>query len=299
MIDPRRARVLGLVDHCGTVTAAAAALHLTPSAASQQIRLLARELGVDLLIHEGRRVRLTPAGHELVAQARDLEARWEGARARILAAAPGGLGLIRMSGFPSAVSGLLAPAAGRLLADDPTADVRIEEVETGPAVERLLADRTDVAVIVPTGDAPGRGDPRFEQAPLLDDPLDLLVRSDHPFAGRAEVPLVAAADERWIMCAPERSDQQALLLAACAAAGFVPRVVHRAVEWSVLVALVSAGLGVCLAPRLMGDPFDDEVVRVPLTDDSRPSRRVLTCVRAGSTSQPHIASALAALNPAR
>src|SRR5436190_1852241 len=49
MIDLRRLHVLRAVAHYGTVTAAARALHFTPSAASQQIRQLARDLDVDLL----------------------------------------------------------------------------------------------------------------------------------------------------------------------------------------------------------------------------------------------------------
>ncbi|UXI82120.1 LysR family transcriptional regulator, partial [Streptomyces vinaceusdrappus] len=69
MIDLRRLHVLRAVSHYGTVTAAARALHFTPSAASQQIRQLARDLGVDLLEPQGRGVRLTPAAESLLAHA--------------------------------------------------------------------------------------------------------------------------------------------------------------------------------------------------------------------------------------
>src|SRR3712207_2910281 len=65
------------VAHYGTVTAAARALHVTPSAASQQIRQLARELGVDLLEPQGRGVRLTPAAESLLAHADAIQARWD------------------------------------------------------------------------------------------------------------------------------------------------------------------------------------------------------------------------------
>ena len=58
-IDLRRLRVLRMLDQRGTVSAAAAALHLTPSAVSQQIAGLARETGVQLLEKRGRGVRLT------------------------------------------------------------------------------------------------------------------------------------------------------------------------------------------------------------------------------------------------
>ena len=54
MID-RRLQVLRMVAARGTVTAAAEALRYTPSAVSHQLRTLARDLGVALLEHEGRR----------------------------------------------------------------------------------------------------------------------------------------------------------------------------------------------------------------------------------------------------
>ena len=58
MLDPHRLRVLQQVDQHQTLTAAAAAMFLTPSAVSQQIKQLSRELGIPLLAREGRTVRL-------------------------------------------------------------------------------------------------------------------------------------------------------------------------------------------------------------------------------------------------
>ena len=65
-VDLRRLHVLRMIDAHGTVTAAAAALHLTPSAVSHQMRQLAREVDVELVEPHGRGVRLTAAGRSLV-----------------------------------------------------------------------------------------------------------------------------------------------------------------------------------------------------------------------------------------
>ena len=80
-IDLRRLQLLRLVHEHGTVTAAAGRVHLTPSAASHQLRQLSRDLGVPLLEPTGRNVRLTQADEKLVAHADALHARWEQARA--------------------------------------------------------------------------------------------------------------------------------------------------------------------------------------------------------------------------
>ena len=77
VIDVRRLRLLRELDNRGTVAATAAALHLTPSAISQQLAALSREAGVTLLDPVGRRVRLTPAAKVLLRHADEIFAQLE------------------------------------------------------------------------------------------------------------------------------------------------------------------------------------------------------------------------------
>jgi DNA-binding transcriptional LysR family regulator len=289
MIDLRRLHVLRMLDEHRTVTAAAAALYLTPSAVSQQIRLLGRDLGIDLLERVGRGVRLTPAARVLLGHADRLYAEWEGVLAEA-AAAPAG-GVLRLCGFPTALAALLAPAAAELR----DTGVAAELTETGNAecFTLLLAGAADIAVVLPAPDAPPRDDPRFDQQPLLHDPFDLVVPADHPLASAETVDLSAAADEAWI--GADRGDDSAIVMAACSAAGFAPRIAHSTEGWNAAVALVAHGFGVCLMPRLATIPGHNRVVRIPLRGTPAPSRTVLTCVRRGSRGQPTIARGLAAL----
>jgi DNA-binding transcriptional LysR family regulator len=294
-VDLRRLHVLRMVAQHGTVTAAAAALHLTPSAVSHQLRTLAHELGVPLLEPHGRRVRLTPAGETLVAYADTLHADWERARADLAQyAADGTAGVLRLAGFPTVVAGLLAPAARQLRAELPRLVVHISEVETADGFDLLLAGETDIAVVVPMPDTPPLDDPRFDQQPLLSEPLDLYVPVDHPLADQPEVVLTDAAHEDWITAAPDASDCAALVAAACTAAGFAPKIVHRAKDVVAVAALVSYGLGVSLVPRLAPVPSVHPVVRIPLRDPA-PARHILSCVRRGSDQQPLIARGLEAI----
>ncbi|MER7544901.1 LysR family transcriptional regulator [Actinomadura sp.] len=298
MIDLRRLHMLRLVHQYGTVTSAAEALHLTPSAVSHQLRELARELKVPLLEPQGRKVRLTPAAHLLIEHADGLLARWEEALADLESHRAGAAGPLRMCGFTTAVGGLIAPAAGALLRDDPGLRVEVRECDTDVAMGLLAAGETDIAVIEPTPDAPPPGDPRFDREPLLEEAYDLIVPAGHPLAGRAGVRLEHAAEEVWISVAPEVCAHYQQVLTYCGAAGFTPRFAHHATTWSVIWALVANGLGVSLVPRLAGGPADQPVVRVPLTGDAVPRRRVLTCVRRGSRSNPLIVRGLRALHDA-
>ncbi|GLY79591.1 LysR family transcriptional regulator [Actinoallomurus iriomotensis] len=296
MIDPRL-RTLRVLREEGTVTATAEVLHLTPSTVSQQLRGLARDLGVRLLEADGRRVRLTPAAYTVLDHTDTLFAQWERARAEIAAHRRGVSGEVRFAAVSSALAALVVPAAERLRAEHPGLAVRMAEQESEKVFALLLAHRTDIAVVIPTADGSPPDDPRFDQRPLLDEPQDLLVPPAHPLAGDGTAELAAAARDPWIG-SPDRADQHHLMLTACAAAGFTPRIAHHANEWFAVSALVAAGFGVALVPRLAPLPPDDEVVRVPLRGNPVPSRRIITCVRRGSDRQAPVAHGLAALREA-
>lgn len=289
MIDLRRLHVLRAVSHYGTVTAAARALHFTPSAASQQIRQLARDLGVDLLEPQGRGVRLTPAAESLLAHADAIEARWDEAELDLRAEEGAPAGPLRVTGFPVAVSVLLAPMAVRLRERHPRLSVRIREVEVAESFDLLFEGEADLAVVEATSSNPPSADARFDQRPLLDDPFDLVVPEGHPLAGREGVDLALAADEPWIAPVP-RSPCRPHVMSACGAAGFTPDVVHHALDWNVVAHLVAHGLGVALVPRLARLTPQLPIVRVRCVN--RPHRKLLTCTRSGGHRRPAVAAAL-------
>jgi DNA-binding transcriptional LysR family regulator len=295
MIDLRRLHVLRAVAHHGTVTAAAQALHLTPSAASQQVRQLARELGVALLEPQGRRVHLTAAARALLGHADAIEERWQRAEADVLAADPAcPAGPLRMCGIPTAVSCLLAPAAADLRRRWPSVAPQVREAGPLECYDLVFSGDADLAVTETTPDGPPLTDTRFEQVRLLDDPFDLLTAPDHPMAGRDPVELAELAAEPWVLGTAGSPPRQQVV-ALCNSAGFTPSVVHEALEWTAVAHLVGHGLGVSLVPRLARLPDQPPVVRTPLTGAAAPTRRFVTVTRCGSRAAPAIAAGLALL----
>ncbi|WP_320774584.1 LysR family transcriptional regulator [Streptomyces sp. CRN 30] len=292
MIDLRRLHVLRAVAHYGTVTAAARALHFTPSAASQQIRQLARDLGVDLLEPQGRGVRLTTAAESLLTHADAIQARWEEAERDLRAEEGAPAGPLQVIGFPVAVSVLLAPLAARLRDRHPRLAVRIREAVVPESFDLLFEGEADLAVVEATPQNPSMADARFDQRPLLDDPFDLVVPDGHPLAARESVHLGEAARETWIAPVPE-SPCRLQVMSACGAAGFAPDVVHHAHDWDVTAHLVAHGLGVALIPRLAHLTPHLPITRLPCAD--RPHRKLLTCTRRGAHRRPAVAAALAEL----
>jgi hypothetical protein len=61
----------------------------------------------------------------------------------------------------------------------------IVEADPVECFDLLLADDADIAVVVATPSLPPTVDPRFDQQPLLDDPLKLLVPAGQPALGAA------------------------------------------------------------------------------------------------------------------
>lgn len=292
MIDLRLLHTLRVLHSEGTVAATARALHLSPSAVSQQLRQLAQQVDAELLRQEGRILRFTPAGRVLLRHADVLHTQWERARGELAAQGGGSDRTLRLEGFATAMASLLVPTTRELRDADPPVHARIHESDTRLSYQRLLADQADIAVLTPHPDSPTADDPRFEQRPLMDDFLDLVVPSGHPLAGSGPVDLAAAAEDDWIM---PHHDQDRLIQTLCGAAGFSPRRVHHSDEWPVVLEMIGHGLGVCLVPRLVSVAGLPDVARVPLRGGTPPARRVLTAVRRGSAGQPVVAAGLTAL----
>jgi DNA-binding transcriptional LysR family regulator len=294
MID-RRLTVLRAIARHGTVTAAAEVCRLTPSAVSHQMQALAKELDVVLLEHVGRNVRLTAAAETLLGHAQTLAAQWERAQADLASHREAELtGTLRFAGFSTAAALVVPRAMARLRTEHPGLRLHLREIEPARAFDLLAAGDTDVAAVVATPSIPSRSDPAFEQYPLIAEPLDVLVGPTHRLADREAVALTEVAADPWIVGRPERAYHQLVTL-ACTSAGFDPPVAHYADEWDTGAALVAAGFGVALVPRLAALPGHHDTRRIPVAGPSGPTRHILAAIRAGSAEQPVIAAGLDAL----
>ncbi|MCA1221109.1 LysR family transcriptional regulator [Streptomyces sp. 8L] len=294
MIDLRRLTALRAIARYGTVTAAAASLHLTPSAASQQMRQLSRDVGAPLLEPYGRRVRLTPAAWVLLRHAERMEDYWQQAEAELATTRSAALsGTLRLAGFPTAVSILLAPVAAQLQHVSPTLTVEVREAEPADCFDLLFSGDTDLAVVEATADNPPLSDAAFAQHPLFDDPFELLTCVNHPLVGRPSVAFHDLAEESWVVGFPGDSARQ-LILAACNSVGFSPAIAHQAREWSAVASLVANGLGIALIPATAALPPHPQLIRTSLAGSVRPVRQFVRVVRSGSDRHPAI-SAVASL----
>ncbi|GIG41879.1 LysR family transcriptional regulator [Cellulomonas phragmiteti] len=275
-MDARALETLRAVGSQGGVTAAARVLHLTPSAVSQQVALLQREVGVPLTERVGRGLRLTPAGEALAEAALDVAVALERARAACDRFLTRPQGLVRVSAFQSAALLLLPALLTRVAAiDGLTLECSDEDVAQDDFV--ALTDRMDVVIAHrPDEEAGWPGGDALRVVPLLREPLDVAVPLDHPLAQRTQVGPADLRDVPWI-AVREGFPVARVLAGVGARSGAAPRIVHRVNDFHVVEALVEAGHGVSLLPRYAFGG-GARVRLVPLTG-VRAGRRIDALVR--------------------
>ena len=242
-MDERQLRVLREVGELGSVTAAAEALLVTPSAISQQLRLLQRSMPVPLTERDGRRVVLTAAGRALAGAAADVESALARARQVVDEFAEQPDAVVSVAAFHSAAAAFF-PSLLRA-ADGPRVSLHDEDVpqDEFPPLTReydvVLAHRLDHADAWPRTVA---------VTPLLHEPLDVAVPVDHPLASKRSLSPRDVAGEPWITV-HDGFPLMATIEAIGAAANHRLELVHRVNEFTVVTELVAGGAGLALIPR--------------------------------------------------
>ena len=296
MIDLEAVTSLRAVDTYGSVAAAAQALGYTPSAISQQVKRLERQTGVDLLERVGRGVVLTDQGRTLVTSASRVLDDLERIEAELHASTRAVSGTLRLAAFSTATRGLIAPIVATLHATYPQLAIQLLESEPWDAVDLVATGRRDLGVVHRWGGVPLSVPEHLIVTPLLTDTADVIMRADHPLARRTYVTPALLADAEWI-ATPEGTICRQWLMRMYDGVGHPPHITHQSMEFDNHLALVRAGLGVALVPRLGRSDLGSELVALPCREPVS-ERQVLAVHRRSMTSSPALQAVLQALRDA-
>ena len=210
------------------------------------------------------------------------------ARADLAAWTDGEIGRVRIGALSTGIASIVAPGMARLRETQPGIELTVKEVEAPEAFTLLDTGELDLVVSVDYRDAPGRSDSRYQRVDLITDRMDVVLPVGHPLATerawRDGITLELLADEPWVSSSPV--DPCSMITAAvCAVAGFSPDIRHECLEWDAAAALVAAGAGVALIPRLARPLRPAGLVTLPVVG-SPASRLIFGIVRAGAHASP-------------
>lgn len=224
---------------------AAQRLHIAQPALSHAIRQLERELGADLFTRTTRQVQLTPAGEFLYTDAlRVLDSVDDSVRG-VRRVVEGRQGLVRI-GFTGTSAYSQLPKIARVL-NEQLPEIALEihaDLLTPAQVEGLNSARLDLGVLRPPVEGEG-----LTLRTITTEDLVLALPADHRLVEQPDVAMGDLHTEDWVLYTDTHSAMNDAMLRACRAAGFAPRHRHTAPSTGVLLALVSAGLGVTLVPE--------------------------------------------------
>ncbi|MEU4576331.1 LysR family transcriptional regulator [Nonomuraea sp. ATR24] len=188
MLHSRLLQYLDEVARHGSIRAAAARLHIAPSAINRQILVLEQELGEPLFERLPRGMRLTPAGEVLLAHVRRTMQEYREAVTEIrdLHALPSGdVVIATMTGL---ASGIVSAATVSFYARHPAVRISIRALSTHDILRAMVDSEADLALgfNIPAS-------PQLETCWQLDTRLGAVVAPQHPLARRESIPLADCA----------------------------------------------------------------------------------------------------------
>jgi DNA-binding transcriptional LysR family regulator len=287
MLDVRRLRLLRELKIRGTLAEVADALQYSPSSVSQQLALLEKEAGVQLLRKTGRRVQLTPQAEVLVAHTGHLLDTLEQAEADLAASLTTVTGTVRIAVFQSAALALMPDTLSRMTARYPEVRIEMTQREPETALHETWARDFDLVI---AEQYPGHAAPRhpdLDRIRLTSDAIRLAVPPASP--DRPAITTIEdTADLAWVM-EPRGAASRHWAEQACRSAGFEPDVRFETADLQAQIRLIESGNAVALMPDLV---WTDRGTTAQLLDlPGNPYRTVFTSVRRSSATRPAILAA--------
>lgn len=235
------------VADTGSFSRAAEQSHVSQPSLSQQILKLEDELGARLFDRLGRSVRLTELGKTFLPRARAVLRELEAARGDVVEQKDSVAGSVTIGAIPTVAPYLLPRVLASFSKQFPQVHITVIEEITPILLDRLRSSIVDVAILA----LPIRGH-EFESFPLLTEPLFAVLPQKHKLAARRSISLKDVRKEPFLLLRDGHCFRENAV-AACDRARVHPHVIFESGQFSSLLGMVSAGMGVSLVPQMAVD----------------------------------------------
>jgi len=187
--------ITALYDH-GNLKQVAEISHVTVPAVSKALAELEKGLGLELFSRTAQGLRPTAYGECLVRHARTLMTEIHQARDELKSLSSGAEGKVHVGAFPAATSVLLPQAIALLKQRSPRTNVLVTEGIAQTLLPELWQGRVDIVV----GRLPMRNaTDGFDEKELLDEPVSLMIRNQHPLARKKRLKWSDLQPYPWVL----------------------------------------------------------------------------------------------------
>jgi LysR family hydrogen peroxide-inducible transcriptional activator len=264
-------------------TRAAGRLHMAQPALSQQMKNLEAELGTPLFIRGRKEVQLTAAGKAFLPRAEGLLVQAEAAKAIVSDVAQLRGGKLTIAAIPSVSACLLPEVIQRFSRQHGQVELQLIEDSSERVADCVESGLADIGFLqLPASKS------TFKAQSLITEPFVLLVGRSHPLAGQKTVLLRQLSAESFIFYKGRARDTA---LESCRKAGFEPRIVCESGELGTVRALVAAGLGLAIVPRLAAGNLPATILTVAIREPKM-QRQIAAVWQKGSVLSPAAATLL-------
>ncbi|MDL4839319.1 LysR family transcriptional regulator [Aquibacillus rhizosphaerae] len=246
------------------VTEAADSLHVAQSSVSRQIFNLEDELGVDLFIREGRRVKLTPLGRVFFERMKQVTNLMEESKREIKEYLNPEKGTVRIA-FPISMAAHTLPSIIYAFRTSfPEAKFQMSNALYYDLINGVVTGDFNLAMIAPM--PPKEIENKINGTTLFTENIVALLPFHHPFADRKSISLRELKDDPFVVL-PEGFIFREQVVNACMKVGYSPQIAFEGKDIDALKGLVSAGLGIALMPEMtLIDNTPRSTVVIPLND---------------------------------
>jgi LysR family transcriptional regulator, hydrogen peroxide-inducible genes activator len=254
------------VVKAGNFTRAAEEQHIAQPSLSQQILKLEAELGARLFDRLARSAKLTQYGNAFLPKAEAILRQIGDAQTELRELAGADKGEVTVGAIPTIAPYFLAPVLAAFTRKHPGVTVRVMEEITPVLLDRLQTGAVDVALLA----LPAKGIALSTQE-LIREPLFLAIPETHRLRSAEVRDLQAIKNEPFLLLKDAHCFRESAL-GACRRSRIAPNVAFESGQFSTILAMVAAGMGVSIVPAMAVQPFKGcRFVRIR---DGRSDRRI-------------------------
>jgi LysR family transcriptional regulator, hydrogen peroxide-inducible genes activator len=240
-------RYVCAIAETGSFSRAAERCQVAQPSLSQQVLKLEKDLGAKLFDRLGRSVRLTEAGRAFIPHARSILGQMEAARSSVEEKTVDTRGSVSVGVIPTVAPYLMPRYTAAFAKKFPDAKLRIVEETTPELIESLRELSTDFAILA----LPLRHKD-LEFSPICTEPLFAVLPLDHPSAEEESISLKSLRGESFVMLRDGHCFRD-LSIAACTRVRITPNIAFEGAQFSSLLGMVAAGVGISLVPQMAID----------------------------------------------